>query len=320
MSLKKVIQEIRKRDNFLISSHVSPEGDAIGSELAFKNLLERLGKHSFIVNDHDVPREYKFLPGVNSICKPNQVHYFEVVVTLDCSDLERIGKVRRLIKPGTFIINIDHHISNSGFGDINWVEPKSSCVCEMIYKLFQGLKIRPDKAAAVAMYTGILTDTGSFHYSNTTSFTHQVVSKLLQKNIPVSRIYREIYESYSLAQIKFLGKMISQFNSHNHDKIVWLSLKRNIKDFGEGALELADSILNFARAVKNAEVVLLFKEIGINEVRVNLRSRGNIDVNRLAKTFGGGGHKTASGFTTKGQISTVERQVLKEVKKAFLRS
>ena len=152
MSIEKVIQTIKDKDNFLITTHINPECDALGSELAFSGLLKRLGKSCFIVNEETPPREYKFLPGINSIKTIkhlNQIKDFNIAVVLDCSDLNRTGKVSKLITQDKFIINIDHHISNTRFGDVNWVQTKSSCVCEMVYRLYKRLKVPFDRNAAL---------------------------------------------------------------------------------------------------------------------------------------------------------------------------
>lgn len=315
MSLKKVIQAIEKNNRFLISTHINPECDAIGSELSFKGLLDRLGKTSFIINEQDPPRECKFLPGLNAIKGLGRIRDFDILVVLDCSNLSRIGKVSRLINKDKFIINIDHHISNSNFADINWVDPKSSSVCEMVYRLYKKLKIKFDKNAALSMYAGILTDTGCFRYSNTTAFTHRVAADLLENKISVNKVYRLIYASFSFDEIKFLGREISKFNIDNKGKIIWLTINRVALKKNKISMDLTDNILHFARAVKGVEVVLLFKEMDSNQIRVNLRSNGSVDVNHLAKIFGGGGHRTASGFTVKGDIHSVENQVLREVRK-----
>lgn len=315
MSIKRVIQEITKNHKFLITSHIGLEGDALGSELAMKALLDRLDKSSFIVNEQEVPREYEFLPGVDTIRKHNQVGDFDVAIVLDCSDLFRTGRISKLITQDKLVINIDHHISNSKFGKINWIDPRSSCACEMVYRLYKELKIPFDRNSALAMYIGILTDTGSFRYSNTAPFTHKVVAELLRKKIAVNQVYRRIYEYYSLSDIKFLGSQISRLNSDQKGKIVWLDVDLRSAALKKTLMDLTDAILNLARSIKSAEVVLLFKQISANEVRVNLRSNGKIDVNRLAKMFGGGGHKTASGFTIKGNIRSVQGRVLKEARR-----
>ena len=316
MSLERVVKAIAKQNRFLITTHVNPEGDALGSELTVKVILDKLGKSSNIINEKEPPREYKFLPGINSIKKFRDLKDFDAAIVLDCSDLGRTGKVSKLVTKDKSVINIDHHISNSYFGKVNWVDSGSSSACEMVYRLYKALKIKLNRNSALNMYVGILTDTGSFRYSNTTALTHKVVSDLLREKISVSKIYRKVYQSYSFSDMKFLASQISDFNIDKKGKIVWASISHKTLVLNKTSMDLADSILNFARAIKGVEVVLLFKAISSNEVRVNLRSNGKVDVNRLAKIFGGGGHKTASGFTIKGDLRDVEARVLREVKTA----
>ena len=182
MVLKRLLAELRKKQNktFLVSSHINLEGDALGSELALASLLKRLGKKVFVLNQDSAPAEYSFLPGLKSVIHENSPLEYDVAILADCSDISRIGKITKVIKKDALMINIDHHISNTKFGDINWVEPYASCACEIVYKLFKHLKMKINKAEALLLYTGILADTGSFKYSATSSFTHKVASELLE--------------------------------------------------------------------------------------------------------------------------------------------
>lgn len=319
MSLKKVVECVRKYNNFLISTHTSPEGDALGSELAFYQLIKKLGKSATIINDDNTPCCYNFLPGKENIKKFKRSARgikFDCFVVLDCSDSTRTGQVYRLnLKPHKPVLNIDHHISNQMFGDVNWVEQDSSCCSEMIFKLYKELRQSLDNDAALSLYVGIFTDTGSFRYANTTAFTHKVVSELLKYNIDIRGIYKNIYEDIPFQDIKLLVKILPAVKRKAKGKIVWFQIERNVLRKKKIFLDLTDSLLSFARSIKDTEVAVLFKEnFGAkNEVSVNLRSQGKVDVNKIALFFGGGGHKTASGCTIKGDINSVRRMVLDKI-------
>lgn len=323
MSLKKVVACIRSHKNFLITSHANLEGDALGSELAFYRILKKLGKSAAIVNEDAVPCGYDFLPNKDSIIKfkKNMKDIrFDCFVLLDCSDLRRTGEVYTLnSKIQRPVLNIDHHISNEGFGDINWIQPDASSCCEMIYKLHKKLRLSLDRDTALLLYVGMLTDTGSFRYSNATSFTHKAVSELLKYNLEPPKIYKNIYENVPLEDMKLLSKILPRIKVAGKGAIAWFQIKRNTLRHKRLSFDLTETLLSFARAIKDVEVAVLFKEnLGVrDEVRVNFRSQGKIDVNRIAQVFGGGGHRTASGATVKGNIDQVIKKVLAKIKESL---
>jgi phosphoesterase RecJ-like protein len=318
MSLKKVVACVKKNKNFLITTHVNMEGDALGSEIAFYRLLKKMGKNASIINEDSVPYGYDFLPELGRVKKFKsglKDVRFDCFVVLDCASLKRCGKVSRLNSRGKPVLNIDHHISNERFADINWVEPSYSSCAEMVYRLHKRLGLNLDKDTAMPLYVGMLTDTGSFHYSNTASSTHKAVSELLKYNLDTSAIYNKIYENIPFSDIQLLNKILPDIRRDSSGKIVWFEIKRGLSRI-KTLFDLSENILGFARGVKGAEVVVLFKEMPNQRgcVRVNLRSQGAVDVNKIASFFGGGGHRTASGATVKGEIGQVRRRVLAKIK------
>lgn len=323
MSLEKVVACIKSNKRFLITTHLNVEGDALGSEIAFFRLLKAMGKQASIINQDSTPSEYKFLPQINRIKKFKKNYKnmrFDCFVVLDCSDLKRAGDVSKINKSSKTLLNIDHHISNVGFGDVNWIEPDASSTAEMIYKLYRKLHLPIDRSTAVALYVGILTDTGSFHYPNTNSLTHRIVSELLKHNLNITEIYKNIYENMHFEDMKLLSKILPTMRCRQKGKVFWFQIKQDLLKRHKGtSFDLTEHVLNFARAIKDVEVAVIFKEnLGIkHEVRVNLRSQGKIDVNRIARFFGGGGHKTASGATVRGKIGDVKRKVLNKIKESF---
>lgn len=322
MSLKKAVACVKRYKNFLIASHMNLEGDAIGSELAFYRMLKKFGKGATIINEDDLPYGYDFLPGKNNMNKFKKGMKgvrFDCFVVLDCSDLKRTGEVYRMNTDNKPILNIDHHISNQRFGDINWVEPNASSCSEMIYKLYKKLRLPLDREAALFLYTGILTDTGSFRYPNTSSFTHKAVSELLKYELGIPQIYKHIYENIPLQDMKLLSRILPNMRIGVGGKIASFQIKQNMLKNKKVSFDLTEHILSFARAIKNVEVAVLFKEnLGVkDEVRINLRSQGRADVNKIAQFFGGGGHKTASGATVSGKIDQVRRKVLAKIKESL---
>ena len=318
MSIKRVIDCIKMHKSFLITTHQNLEGDALGSEIAFYNLLKKLGKSAIMVNQDPTPQEYTFLKGSKMIkrYRHNMKLKFDALVMLDCSNKSRCGCVADLAVSGQPVINIDHHISNEKFGDLNWVLPTAASVSEMIYQLYKTMRIRVDVDTAKALYVGILTDTGSFRYVNTTSFTHQVAAELLKFNLDVSKIYHNIYESISFSDISLLSKILLTLERDKSGKIIIFKIQQKFLKGRRISFDLTENVLNFGRLIRGNEVCVLFKEQQdrTGQIRVNFRSKGKIDVNRIAQFFGGGGHRTAAGCTIKGDLEYVKKRVIKKIK------
>jgi len=322
VSLKSAAAFVKKQNNFLITAHTNPEGDALGSEIAFYLLLKKLGKSAAMVNEDGIPYGYTFLPEVGSINKFGRWAMrvkFDCMVVLDCSDMERTGEVAQLNKAGKPVLNIDHHISNRKFADVNWVEPHASSASEMVYKLYKELGVAIDKPAAICLYVGISTDTGSFRYSNTTSLTHKIAAELLKCGLDVPSIYKNIYENVPYQDMKLLADILPGMHRGVGGKIVWFTIHKNLLKNRKLCFDLSEHLLSYGRAIKDAQVVVLFKEnLGSkDEVRVNFRSQGKVDVNKIASCFGGGGHKAASGATVHGKLNDIRRKVLARIRKAL---
>jgi len=319
MSLKKIIAQIRKNRNFLVTAHVSLEGDALGSELAFYHLVKKLGKNAVVVNEDGLPYGYDFLPHADKIVKykDNLKNInFDCFVAVDCSDLKRTGEVWRLNKCRKPVINIDHHISNDHFGTYNWIVPHASSACELVYRLYKAMKVPLDPESALCLYTGILCDTGSFRYTNTSAFTHKIAADLLRYNIKPLEIYKNVFGNYPLSDVKLIAKILSNIQTDPKGKLVWFEAgKELLKKYKKIYADLSDQVLTFGRQVKGVEVVVLFKEnLGPkSEVHVNFRSEGKVDVNEIAKTFVGGGHRAASGCTIPGRLEEIKKKVLRKI-------
>lgn len=319
MSIKKIIDCIKTYNAFLITSHQNLEGDALGSEIAFFYLLKKLGKSAIIVNQDRTPQEYSWLSGSRLIKRyQNNIKLkFDVLIMLDCSNKSRCGSVVSLARDGQPIINIDHHISNDRFGNINWILPDASSVSQMVYQLYKEMHIRIDAATAKALYVGILTDTGSFRYINTNSFTHQIIAELLKFNFDVSKIYRNIYESIPFADMLLLLRLLSTIERDASGRVIMFNAEQKQFVRMPGHIDLTEYVLNFGRSIRDAKICVLFKEHQSKkgQFRINLRARGSeVDVNRIAQFFGGGGHKTASGCTVQGSLADVKKKVLKKIK------
>ncbi|MBU3934207.1 MAG: bifunctional oligoribonuclease/PAP phosphatase NrnA [Candidatus Omnitrophica bacterium] len=317
MNPNQVIKAIKSYSTFLITSHISLEGDALGSELALASLLRKLGKTAYIVNSGKTPSNYSFLPGVKKISRRFSNRAHQAVFIIDCSDRGRAGRIAGLIDARKPVINIDHHIGNKNFGKINWVDPAASSTGEMIYRLFRFTRTKLDKKDALNIYTAILTDTGSFRHPNTTSNTLYICSRLLKFGINPAEIYARIYENNSVRDAIYVAKIISRLSFAADNRIAWIKIKRPEFEEVKGKPELLDKILDFAKSIKIVKVVLIFCQVDKRFIKLNLRSKSPIDVQKIASSFGGGGHRLASGCTIKGSLKEAEQMVLRQVKRAL---
>lgn len=318
MGLNQICEAVNKYDNFLITAHVNPEGDALGSQLGFFNLVKKLGKQAVIISDDRLPYGYDFLPGIegiNRLGKKSKAIKFDCLVVLDCADLNRTGGVYKLNVNQKPVLNIDHHISNQNFGDVNWVDAQASSCSEMIYRLHKRLHLPIDQDTALALYTGIMTDTGSFRYSNTSASTFRAVAQLLKSKVNVAQVYRYAYENIPAQDVKWLLKILSGIKFFGQGKIAVFHIDLKPANAGKLSIDLADQALSFGRSIKGVEVVVLFKN-NLNQksqIRVNLRSQGKVDVNKVAAFFGGGGHKTAAGCTITGGFPATQSKVIAKI-------
>lgn len=317
MSAKSIKRTIKKFNRFLVSAHINPEGDSIGSQLAMASLLKRLGKEVVVLNESPVPHMLQFMKGTENILKEIPRHFdFQVAIILDCPDLTRIGNVAKYMTKDKIVINIDHHISNENFGKYNWVDTEISSTGEMVFELFKTFKMKIEYDEAVALYVALMTDTGSFKYTNTSSMTHRVVAELIDIGAKPNEVYGRIYETTSIQDTNLLAEALQTLKVTDDEKVAWLWVTKDMLRKTKASLEGTEEIINFARSIEGVEIAILFRETGTEErIKVSFRSKGKRDVNRLASFFGGGGHKTASGCTVFGKMQDVEKKVLDKARK-----
>ncbi|MBD3264409.1 MAG: hypothetical protein GF375_04825, partial [Candidatus Omnitrophica bacterium] len=284
--LDKIAKKIKNSKTFMVTAHVNLEGDALGSELATYILLRKLNKKVAVCNHDRLPHIYEFFPFSRIIKNNVPASKFDVAMVLDCSDSSRAGKIKDSLSGAGCIINIDHHVSNTFFGDINWVEPAASSASQMVYYLCRKLDIM-DKNIATCLYTGIFTDTGSFTYASTNSETHRIISHLLKYKVFPHRIYEKLHSVGTPADLNFIGRVMSNLHLDSRKKICWAKMPRWV----DKGYDITEIIFSIMRLLKGVEVFVLFKRVASNKIRVNFRSRSKVDVNIIARFFGGGGHK-----------------------------
>lgn len=290
--MNKVTESILKSDSIAITYHQSPDGDALGSALGLMLGLRKIGKEAYIISRDKVPGIYRFLPNTeeikeNSSCPKKNTH---CVIVLDCGNVERIsGKIdKSKINP---VINIDHHISNSKYGDINYVDTMASATGEIVYNLLKSLDVVMDTDIAKCLYTAIITDTGSFKYSSTTASTHLIVGELIKTGIDFPLIHRTIFENKPLRKLKLYGKLLEKVELFLNDKLAIIAMDKEHSTL----LEDNSEIISLQMQIDTIEVGAFLKEVD-DGIKISLRSKDKVDVRAIAEIFGGGGHEKASGI------------------------
>ncbi len=311
-----IIKTMEESNNIVILSHAAPDGDSLGSSLALYNYLLEHNKQVTVIVDDEVPHIYKFLKGADKIERVGYADDFDLAVVVDSSDAERLGKTDRYLA-NKKIINIDHHLSNSKFGTYNIVDSKASATAEIIYEIFESQNIVMSKDIAECIYVGIVTDTGQFQYSNTTSKTHRITESLLNKGVEPAQIFKLVYQNNTKGKTKLIAYAINSLEFYCEDRISSMVLTKDDYLSVGATDEDTEGIINFGRDIISVELAILFKESSENKVKVSFRSKNKIDVNILAGEFGGGGHKSAAGATIIGKMEDVKKSVLDKAFKLF---
>ena len=285
--------------SFALSTHINPDGDAIGSELALYLFLTEIGKSVKVFNTDAVPKNYKFLPCWDTIEGVNAVDTYrpEVLVVLDASTLDRIGKVlSKTLLPIHKLVNIDHHATAEAFGDINLIMPSASSTSEIVYKVIKNYQMPIGKACALCLYTGLMFDTGCFRYSNTTPETHRIAAELIEiGEFAPDEVYRNVYEQLPVAKLLLLSEVLSTLEVTNDGRIASVYATQEMFRKIGATTDAVEGIVNQIQAIAGVEVALCASEMTDRSTKVSLRSQGHVDVSQLAAEFEGGGHARAAG-------------------------
>ncbi len=316
---KKILELIRRHKRFLVTSHHNPDADAAASSLGVAVMLKALGKTVHVLNEDALPQWLEFLPQSKLVKKASTVKPFDydVAIMLDCGDFERIGGVKKLLIDGKPIINIDHHVTNTRFGSINWVAKGASSTCEMVYDLLDVARMGLTKPMAILLYAGIMTDTGSFRYDNVNAKTHAIAADLMRFGINAQDMHERLYVGVPVIDMKLFTKVIHEAQLVQHDKVFCVNLTLKDSAAFSKKFDLKEKLFGFLRSVEGIEVVVILTQINSKEVRINFRSQGHVNVAKLAQQFNGGGHPKAAGGKTTGTLPQVQEYVLKAIKKVL---
>jgi bifunctional oligoribonuclease and PAP phosphatase NrnA len=284
----------------LVFGHEHPDGDAIGSTLAFCHMLARRGYtvRASWPPPFKMPHKFLFLPGMKSIVQADEVEVDGLVITLDCANLDRLDAFRQVTEAADAVINIDHHPDNSRFGTVNIVDPAAAATAEIIYLKAPDLGLEVDIDAAVCLYTGIVTDTGKFQFANTSANTLGAASEMVALGVDVSEIYRNIYQNDSLAYLRLSGKLLTGAVFQEDIRLIYAAVTRPDLELYGVEMEETEDLIDSLRGVRDHRIAVVFKEMTDGRIRVSLRSRNEIDIGSVARKLGGGGHRVAAGYTS----------------------
>ncbi len=317
--LKDAAAAIGESRSIVLACHINPDGDALGSLLGLALALIPLGKNLVCLSQDGVPDILRFLPGAEMVVQTTDVPMFDLALVVDSGELARVGEtVKPVVARARRVVDIDHHITVGSFGDIRILDAYAASTAEIVYALLQtlGAPITPD--IATCLFTGIITDTGSFRFQNVTPNTLRVAAKLLEAGAPPAHISENVFENRTFAATRLLGSALSGLTQTADGRIIWTRI--TAQDFRTlGATDQdTEGVVNYVRGVRGAEVGILFREMDTGKVRVSLRSRESVNVAEIAARFGGGGHRMASGCTVDAPLAEAEQAVVSAVQAALV--
>ena len=315
--MDQIIHQLKNSHKLLLTTHSNPDGDAIGSLIAMGLALTFLNKKIILYNESVIPAVYRFLPAVDRVVSSlHGSNDFDTAIILDCGDLPRTGKAEPFISPIAVIINIDHHITNTGFGSLHWIDTSACATAEIVYRIIKQLNVPIDRDIAISIYTGILTDTGSFRFSNTNRNAFAICEEMIERGVNPYHIAQHVYGTYSLGRIKLLNLALESIEISKNGKLSLMTLTRDMLDETRTEPQDADGLINYARGIESVKVAVLIQEhkndstiSGQNLFHVSLRSNGEIDVASIASSFGGGGHASAAGFSIQSTLPDLKTQI-----------
>jgi phosphoesterase RecJ-like protein len=307
--LDRVLQEIRGRRHFVVTSHARPDGDAIGSALACGQILRRMGKLADVVMHDGVPRIYQSLPFADRVIQADLAPPSDAAIVLECDSIKRtlLGGLE-----DRFLISIDHHVSARNFAHVNWIDSSAMATAELVYRMARlaGVPIDPD--IATCLYTALMTDTGSFMFEGVNEHTFALARELVLAGADPARCARHIYFGHSTAKLRLLGAALS--NLHREGPLAWIWVTQEQMERFGAREEDCEGLVNYALSIGDVQVAIFFRELPDQRWRVSLRSKSEVNVSTVAEHFGGGGHKCASGCSLEGPLSAAVAQVIERLR------
>jgi len=312
---RKIKSIIDKGERFLITTHIDPDGDAIGSSFSLYWVLDSLQKKPFVYMRDPVPYMYEFLT------KPPRLAHselldgnYDAVFALDCGNLFRVGKGHERLKEMGPLINIDHHATNETFGALNIINQDSSSTAEILYKLYRSMETSFTFDVAVNIYTAIFTDTGSFRYPNTNSEAFLICEEMTKYGVSPSLVAQMVHENHPKERFILLGEVLASLETHKDDTVAMALVTQEMLRKTKTSKEFTEGFVEYIKEIRGVDVAILIREINDHQYKVSMRSKGTTDVARICNHFGGGGHRNAAGCTIDGAIGHVKDRLKEALK------
>ena len=314
--LKEAAEFIRRHRKFVLIAHISPDGDTLGSSLALSIALKNAGKEAEVACADPVPDTYRFLPGASSVRKPAEIQPADAVIAVDCATLSRMGDGENLFRSAKETLCIDHHRTNTGFADVNYIE-RTSSVGELVVKLFKELGYAMNCEIGICLYTAIATDTGNFSYSGTTPGTFRTMAEILETGFDLPEVNRILFRTVPLRKVRLTNLVMDRMELSRNNAIAVSYAE--LKDFAAcGAkAEDSDGIIDSMRDIDTVAAAAFLRECGDGTVRVSFRGKNTVDVSRIASAFDGGGHRLAAGCTLNMTMTEAVRTVTAMLQEAY---
>lgn len=316
---EELLKQLRSGHRFLLVSHMNPDGDAIGSSLGLARILRSLGKGAVVWNHDEVPKLYSRLAGSERIHTGQEPpagypESFDALISLECPSLDRTGLESAI---GDIpIINIDHHLGNEHYGQVNWIDTAAPSLGEMIYRIARGLMVELDQETATALYLTLVTDTGGFRFSNSTPAAFEAAASLVTEGAKPEQVAGWLYESQPLSAIKLLTEMLPSLEIHD-ERIASATITSEMFDRVGASTGDTEGLIDYPRSIAGVEAAALIRQVGDKQYKVSLRSRGSVDVEKIARRNGGGGHRNAAGYLLDGSLDEVRAKVVEELQSAL---
>jgi bifunctional oligoribonuclease and PAP phosphatase NrnA len=314
-ALHKIAAAVKEHQRFLVATHIRPDGDALGSVLAMTFMLRKLGKAADAYCQDAAPPSQEFLPGVTDILHGDvDVSRYQVAVLVDCGDLHRVGAALEAKLPHfPLLVNIDHHVSSTPFGNVYWVDPTASSTCEMLYDLSCVLPLELDEAIASQLYTGVLMDTGSFRFGNTTKKSLEVAAALVGAGARPAYIARQVYDSNSPNRLRLLAEVLGTLSFFADNRLATAVITQEMYARTQTTPVDSEAFINQLRSVKAVQIAIVFRAEANGTVYASLRSKGEVDVAAFAQKYGGGGHRQAAALRVTGDFETLCARITQDV-------
>jgi len=312
---EKIAEALKIRQNILLLNHVSPDGDSLGSTLALARVLRRRGQAAIVGSADGVPEMYRFLPGSEQVRTeiPSEDR-FDAVVFMECSSPERAGALAARAAGVPLCVNIDHHLSNSGYGDLMLWDVDAAAVAEVVFPIITALQPALDRETAECLMTALLTDTGSFRYPSVTPRSFELAAVLARAGASPTTIYSRVYEDRPAASVRLLGLALSRMVVCEGGRVAWTTVTQEMLQEVGTTMEEAEGIVGALRGIRGIQAAALFK-VEPDGIRVSLRGVGGLRANVIAEMFGGGGHAAAAGFTAHAPLDDVIRDTLAAIRR-----